>query len=111
MAIGMVEAIYKLQYFIFLSMKKHGGDAKNTGKRQGILSCSERSNTADCIVPLQLSIILTCNSFVIKRRKGSLQECWMPFTNYNFLSMKNREKATNSNTENRAGGLSFKERE
>ena len=35
MAIGVVEAIYKLLYFILLSMKKHREKAKNTGKRQG----------------------------------------------------------------------------
>ena len=35
---GMVETIYKLKYFIFLSMKKHREKAKSTGKTQGILS-------------------------------------------------------------------------
>ena len=44
MAIGVVEAIYKLKYFIFLLMKKHREKAKNTGKTQGILSCSEHGN-------------------------------------------------------------------
>ena len=44
MATGMVEAIYKLQYFIFLPMIKHREKAKNPWKTQGILSCSERGN-------------------------------------------------------------------
>ena len=44
MTTGVGEAIYKLWYFIFLSMKKHREKAKNTGKRQGILSWSERGN-------------------------------------------------------------------
>ena len=35
MTTGVGEAIYKLLYFIVLSMKKHGEKAKNTGKRQG----------------------------------------------------------------------------
>ena len=38
MATGVVEAVYKLQYYIFLSIKKHREKAKNTGKTQGILS-------------------------------------------------------------------------
>ena len=35
---GMVETIYKLKYFNFLSMKKHREKAKSTAKTQGILS-------------------------------------------------------------------------
>ena len=42
MATGVVEAIYKLSYFILLSMKKKQGKSKEhrekTGKTQGILS-------------------------------------------------------------------------
>ena len=34
----MVETIYKLKYFIFLSMKKHREKAMSTGKTQLILS-------------------------------------------------------------------------
>ena len=38
MATGVVKAIYKLLYFILLTMKEHGEKAKNMGKTQGILS-------------------------------------------------------------------------
>ena len=36
MAMGEVEAIYKLNFFFFLSRKKHRENGKSTGKTQGI---------------------------------------------------------------------------
>ena len=35
MVVWVVETIYKVKYFIFLSIKKHRENAKSTGKRQG----------------------------------------------------------------------------
>ena len=41
MATGVVDAIYKLNYnILFFVDEKHREKAKNTGKTQGILSCS-----------------------------------------------------------------------
>ena len=44
MAMGEMEAIYKLKYFIFLSTKKHRENGNSTGKMQGIWYWLERGN-------------------------------------------------------------------
>ena len=44
MAMGVVEAIYKLKYLIFCQPKKYRDNGKNTGETQGIWYQLERGN-------------------------------------------------------------------